>query len=100
METVETYLARKKEELELLNSFLSDPLAIRFPRSAAEVIEQKFHLAAALKAEHVLYDWAPSHNSAVRGSIRNKHTSGSFGPPGHHTSSSFARPPLSCRHRA
>jgi len=53
METVETYLARKKQELELLNSFLSDPLTIRPPRSVAEVIEQKFHLAAALKAEHV-----------------------------------------------
>jgi hypothetical protein len=52
METVETYLARKKQELELLNSFLSDPLTIRPPRSVAEVIEQKFHLAAALKAEH------------------------------------------------
>src|SRR5450631_1776689 len=31
----------------------------------------------------------PSHNSAVKGSIRNKHTSGSVGPPGHHTSSVF-----------
>jgi hypothetical protein len=58
METVEAYLARKKEELELLSSFLSDPVMIRFPRSVAEVIEQKFHLAAALKAEHVLHDWA------------------------------------------
>jgi hypothetical protein len=58
METVDAYLARKKEELELLNSFLSDPLTIRFPKSVAEVIEQKFHLAAALKAEHVLHDWA------------------------------------------
>ena len=58
METVEAYLARKNEELELLNSFLSDPLAIRSPQSVAEVIEQKFHLAAALKAEHVLHDWA------------------------------------------
>jgi hypothetical protein len=58
METVEAYLARKSEELELLNSFLSDPLTIRFPRSVADIIEQKFHLAAALKAEHVLHDWA------------------------------------------
>src|SRR5664279_3503861 len=31
----------------------------------------------------------PSHNSAVKGSIRNKHTSGLVGPPGHHTSSVF-----------
>ncbi|MGY2904741.1 hypothetical protein [Bradyrhizobium sp. URHC0002] len=57
METVEAYFARKKEELELLSSFLGDPLNIRFPRSVAEVIEQKFHLAAALKAEHALHDW-------------------------------------------
>jgi hypothetical protein len=58
METVEEYLFRKKEELDLLNRFLSDPLTIRLPRSVAEVIEQKFHLAAALKAEHVLHEWA------------------------------------------
>jgi hypothetical protein len=31
----------------------------------------------------------PSHNSAVDGTIRNKRTSGSFGPPGHHTLSVF-----------
>jgi hypothetical protein len=58
METVEAYLARKKEELDLLNSFLRSPLTIRFPRSVAEVVEQKFHLAAALKSDHALYDWA------------------------------------------
>src|SRR5438094_8043456 len=58
METVEAYLARKKQELELLNSFLSDPLTIRFPKSVAEVVEQEFHLAAALNALHVLQDWA------------------------------------------
>lgn len=58
METVEAYLARKSEELDLLNGFLANPLTIRFPKSVAEVIEQKFHLAAALKAEHQLHDWA------------------------------------------
>ncbi|MBU6462592.1 MAG: hypothetical protein KGL35_17800 [Bradyrhizobium sp.] len=58
METVEAYLVRKSEELGLLNGFLANPLTIRHPRSAAEVIEQKFHLAAALKAEHQLHDWA------------------------------------------
>src|SRR5450759_5126808 len=31
----------------------------------------------------------PSHNSAVRGSTNSRHTSGSVGPPGHHTSSVF-----------
>jgi hypothetical protein len=58
METIEAYLARKKEELELLNAFLRHPVKIRYPQSVAEAIEQKFHLAAALKAEHVLQDWA------------------------------------------
>jgi hypothetical protein len=58
METVETYLARKYEELELLNRFLSNPICIRPPRSVCEVIERKFHLGAALKAEHALQEWA------------------------------------------
>jgi hypothetical protein len=58
MESVEAYSVRKKQELDLLNSFLGEPLTIRSPKSVAEVIEQKFHLAAALKAEHVLHDWA------------------------------------------
>lgn len=58
METLEAYLSRKKEELELLNGCLIHPLRIRPPKSVIEVIEQKFHLAAALKAEHVLHDWA------------------------------------------
>ena len=58
METVDAYLARKHEELELLNSFLDDPLALRYPKTVAEVIAQKFHLAAALKAEHARHDWA------------------------------------------
>lgn len=58
METVEAYSARKKEELDLLNSFLADPLTIRSPKLVTEAIEQKIHLAAALKAEHVLHDWA------------------------------------------
>ncbi|MET3844017.1 hypothetical protein [Bradyrhizobium sp. OAE829] len=58
MESVEAYLTRKKQELELLNGCLKHPLTIQFPKSVAEVIEQKFHLAAALKAEHALHDWA------------------------------------------
>jgi hypothetical protein len=33
-------------------------LAAAAPSSPAEAIEQKFHLAAALKAEHALHDWA------------------------------------------
>lgn len=58
METIEAYLARKFDELKLLNSFLSNPMPIRPPKSAHEVIERKFHLAAALKAEHILQDWS------------------------------------------
>ena len=58
METNETYLARKLEELELLNCFLKNPMSIHPPASVQEVIEQKFHLAAALKAEHAIEDWA------------------------------------------
>ncbi|HKO72985.1 MAG TPA: hypothetical protein VJV58_18815 [Bradyrhizobium sp.] len=58
METLEAYLERKHEELALLNGFLGSPLRLRRPSSIEEVIEQKFHLAAALKAEHELHDWA------------------------------------------
>src|SRR5436190_15214058 len=58
METLEAYLDRKHSELMLLNSFLNDPLTLRHHVSVMEVIEQKFQLAAALKAEHVLHDWA------------------------------------------
>lgn len=58
MESVEQYLLRKHEELKLLNSVIARPIIDRRPRSVEEVIEQKFHLAAALKAEHELHDWA------------------------------------------
>lgn len=58
METSEAYLDRKYQEIRLLNGFLADPLAVRRPASTFEVIEQKFKLAAALKSEHELHDWA------------------------------------------
>lgn len=58
METLETYLGRKCEEITLLNACLASPLALRRPTSVVEVIEQKFRIAAALKAEHELHDWA------------------------------------------
>ncbi len=58
METLQAYLGRKHEELTLLNGFLGTPLALRHPVSVVEVIEQKFRIAAALKAEHALHDWA------------------------------------------
>ncbi len=58
MESLEAYLTRKNEELELLNGFLASPLPLRRAASVNEIIEQKFHIAAALKAEHSLHDWA------------------------------------------
>jgi hypothetical protein len=58
METLSAYLDRKHEELKLLNGCLGSPLTLRKPVAVTEVIEQKFRLAAALKAEHALHDWA------------------------------------------
>ena len=52
------YLERKRQELLLMNGCLAAPLHLRPPRSVAEAIEQKFQLAAALKAGHALHDWA------------------------------------------
>jgi len=71
METLEAYLDRKHEELTLLNGFLGTPLALRHPVSVADVIEQKFHVAAALKAEHALHDWALTETAwAHQGQLR------------------------------
>jgi hypothetical protein len=71
METLEAYLERKHEELALLNGFLGSPLRLRQPSSIEEVIEQKFHLAAALKAEHELHDWALTETAwAHQGGLR------------------------------
>jgi hypothetical protein len=58
MESLEAYLDRKYQELELLNGFLGSPLTLRHPVNPDEVISQKFHIAAAMKAEHTLHDWA------------------------------------------
>jgi len=57
METIEAYLARKHQELQLLNGCLRRPRAVPAPRSVMEVIRHKFQLTAALKAEHALSDW-------------------------------------------
>jgi len=71
METLEAYLDRKHEEVTLLNGFLGTPLALRHPVSVVDVIEQKFHLAAALKAEHALHGWALTETArARRGRLR------------------------------
>jgi len=58
MESLQDYLDRKTGEIDLLRACLSSPPPPRRPSSIKEVIEQKFHLAAALKAEHTLEDWA------------------------------------------
>ena len=70
METLKAYLDRKHEELTLLNGFLGAPLALRHPASVVEVIEQKFHIAAALKAEHALHDWARTETAWAQGRLR------------------------------
>jgi hypothetical protein len=57
METIEVYLARKRDELHLLNSCLRSPLDVADPMSVTEVIRYKFQITAALRAEHALHDW-------------------------------------------
>jgi hypothetical protein len=57
METIESYLTRKHEELRLLNGCLRTPLPLVPPRSVTEAIRHKFQLTAALKAHHALHDW-------------------------------------------
>ena len=58
METFEAYLGRKSREISLLNGCLNTPLTLPRPNGAAEVIQQKFQLASALKAEYAIQDWA------------------------------------------
>src|ERR1043166_2189750 len=58
METFEAYLARKSQEIDLLNACLNHQLPLPRPGSPAEIIEQKFQITSALKAEHAIQDWA------------------------------------------
>jgi len=51
------YMARKWREIALLDSCLGAPLAPAVPRSAAEAIDAKFKLAAALRAERAVQSW-------------------------------------------
>jgi hypothetical protein len=57
METSEAYLERKHREIGLLNDCLRSPLHLARPQSVGEVVDSKFQLAAALRAEHALQDW-------------------------------------------
>lgn len=63
METDASYLRRKKEELDLIAACFARPQEVSPPRSLEEVVEQKFRLAAALKADRALDDWAGSETS-------------------------------------
>lgn len=63
METTEAYLGRKHEEIRLLNGCLTGPGDVPCPRSVDEVIETKFRLTAALRAEHELQDWKATETS-------------------------------------
>ena len=66
LESFESYLRRKLEEIELLNSFVSQRLTFPRPKSIEEVVEQKFQLASTLKAEHVLHDWTQTETAWAR----------------------------------
>ena len=50
-------MERKRRETALLNSCLEVPLELREPGSAAEAIDMKFKLAAALRAERAMQSW-------------------------------------------
>ena len=54
METLESYLDRKFQEIALFNNCLASPFDLHRPIG---VVEQKFRLAAAIKAEHALRSW-------------------------------------------
>lgn len=71
METNEEYLGRKHKEIALLNNCLA-PLCLSTPRSPNEVIEHKFRLTAALRAQHDFGNWSAtetswSHNKCAAG---------------------------------
>lgn len=58
METSAAYLERKHRELALIDACLATPLQFDAPASAEAMIERKFKLAGALRAERSLESWA------------------------------------------
>ena len=58
MENSNAYLARKCREVALIERCLTASSPLEAPTSAAAVIERKFRLAAALRAERSLQSWA------------------------------------------
>ncbi|MGY2843741.1 hypothetical protein ACVIWU_006383 [Bradyrhizobium sp. USDA 4509] len=57
METMEAYLRRKHEELQLLDACLDHSFAPPTPKSINEAIALKFKLTAAIRAQHDLTEW-------------------------------------------
>ena len=58
MKTSPTYLERKHREIALIDACLATPLNFEPPDSAEAVIQRKFKLAGALRAERSLESWA------------------------------------------
>jgi len=58
MESTDAYFTRKCRELALIERCLAAPSELEPTPSAADVIERKFKLAAALRAERSLQSWA------------------------------------------
>ena len=58
MQTTISYLGRKRREIELLHRCLRSKLDISLPDSPTEAADQKFRIAAALRAEQSLRSWS------------------------------------------
>ena len=58
MESVQSYFDRKQREISLLNACLRQPIPFGPARTVSAIVEQKFRLAAALKAQQTLDHWA------------------------------------------